>query len=285
MSNASVTIDMASLVPLARRFWAGEAGQALHRAERACLGPHAERWVGVHGLEMSLGESIVDMSRVRHVMRWAPTRELAESSSTIVCRPDHLPLPNGALDLVVVHHMLEVVDCPHQLLQEVARVISGEGRLIILGWSPLSAGGLARFRPGGRQTMPGIGHWRSVRRMRDWLSFVEFEIERLDYCGFHLPGMIPHNALLETLGRRYNLPLGACWIIQARCRSRLACHQPQRPLFGAALGVSRLGISRAPHSVEIGLKKVGLERAGSATTESATTELAATGWRRSGEQQ
>lgn len=251
MSNASMTIDMASLVPRARRFWAGEAGRALYLAERACLGPQAERWVGVHGLEMSLGESLVDMSSVRHVMRWAPTRELAESSSTIVCHPDRLPLPSGALDLVVLHHILEVVDSPHQLLQEAARVTAADGRLIILGWSPLSAGGLARCRPGGREAMPGIGHWRSARRMRDWLSFVEFEIERLDYCGFHLPGLTPHNTLLETLGRRHNLPWGDCWIIQARSRSRLACHQPQRPLFGTALGASGLGASRVDTSSRV----------------------------------
>lgn len=251
MSNVSKMMDTVSLVPRARRFWADDFGRALYLAERACLGPQAERWSGVHGLEISLAESIVDMSSVRHLMRWAPTHELAESSSTIVCHPDRLPLPDGALDLVVLHHVLEVVDCPHQLLQEAARITAADGRLIILGWSPLSAVGLTRCLPEARKVLPGLGQWRSARRMRDWLSFVEFEIERLDYCGFHLPSLAPHNALLETIGRRHNLPLGDSYIIQARSRSQLARRQPQRPLFGSAVGAGTLGATRVDPTSQV----------------------------------
>ncbi|WP_445462481.1 class I SAM-dependent methyltransferase [Halomonas sp. V046] len=245
MSNEPEPMQLARLMRHGRKFWASDAGQAMRRAERACLGPLGERWFGAHGLEMSLGDPLVaDMCHIRHLMRWAPTRELAESSSTLVCPSESLPLPAGVLDLVVLHHMLEVVQNPHQLLQEAARVTAAQGRLIIVGWSPVSAAGMMRLGPGHRQRLPGQGHWRTAGRLKDWLEFVEFEIERLDYCGFHLPGMAPRNALLETLGRRHNLPLGDGYIIQARCRSQLACHQTKRPLFGTPLGTSSLGATR-----------------------------------------
>lgn len=241
MSNAPTPIDLAELVSMGRQFWATEGGRAVRRAERACLGPMTERWAGVHGLEMSLGAPIVDMSTIPHLIRWSPTRKCAESSSTLVCHPDALPLPNGCLDLVVLHHVLEVMPEPHHVLQEAARVTAPGGRLIIVSWSPLSPAGMTRCLPGRRQRLPGQGSWRRPGRLRDWLAFVEFEIERLDYCGFHLPGMAPRNALLETLGRRHNLPMGDSYIIQARSCSRLARHQPQRPLFGAVVGATRLG--------------------------------------------
>ncbi|ERL52989.1 hypothetical protein BJB45_17065 [Halomonas huangheensis] len=275
-------MDTVSLVPRARRFWADDFGRALYLAERACLGPQAERWSGVHGLEISLAEPIVDMSSVRHLMRWAPTHELAESSSTIVCHPDRLPLPDGALDLVVLHHVLEIVDCPHQLLQEAARVTAADGRLIIFGWSPVSAGGLARCLPQTRKALPGVGCWRSARRMRDWLSFVEFEIERLDYCGFHLPGLAPHNALLETLGRRHNLPLGDSYVIQARSRSQLARRQPQRPLFGTAVGAGTLGATRVEPSSQVHGSQVHGLRVGFSSRRNSRTESSGEGSSRDG---
>ena len=77
--------------------------------------------------------------------------------------------------------------------------------------------------------------------MREWLAFVDFEIERVDYCGFRLPGGQVHNLGLETLGRRYNLPVGGCYLIVARRKQ--APIQPARTLFqrDAVTGNSWLG--------------------------------------------
>ncbi|MCA0917938.1 class I SAM-dependent methyltransferase [Halomonas denitrificans] len=249
MSNASEPMELARLIRHARRYWSSDSGQAVRRCERACLGPLAERWCGQHGLELSLAEPLVDMTAVRHWIRWSPTRELAESSSTLVCLPERLPLPDGAVDLVVLNHLLEVVAHPHQLLQEAVRVLAPQGRLVLLGWSPLSVSGLMRLSPRQRRHLPGQGHWRTPGTLRDWLEFVDVEIDRLDYCRFRLPGLSGRNTMLETLGRRYNLPMGDCYIIQARCRSQLACTQGRRPLFGLQVGGAHLGTTCLEPSV------------------------------------
>lgn len=154
------------------------------------------------------------------------------------------------MSLVVVHHLLEVVPDPHHMLQEAARVTADDGRLIIFGWYPLSAGGLSRAWPARRERMPWRGRWRTPGRLGDWLAFVDFEIDRVDYCGFHLPGGLPHNAMLETLGRRHNLPLGDSYMIHARRRAQLVA--PSRPtldlaspLVGPRLGsATRIGATR-----------------------------------------
>ncbi|MFP4138111.1 MAG: methyltransferase domain-containing protein [Halomonas sp.] len=244
MSTETSAQRLAILIREGRRFWSTPEGQALRHAERACLGPACERLFGAHSLELGFGGLLADMCPVRHPLAWAPTRELAEGPSTLVCVPEALPLPDDCLNLVVVHHLLEVALDPHHLLQEAARVTADGGRLIVFGWMPFSAGGLYRLSPARRQRLPWCGQWRSPWRMRDWLAFVDFEIERVDYCGFHLPGTPPRNALLETLGRRHNLALGDSYMIQACRRPQLAQHQGRRLRFSAPLGGPALGATR-----------------------------------------
>ncbi|WP_416140602.1 class I SAM-dependent methyltransferase [Halomonas sp. HK25] len=249
MSISPTVSSLAALVREGRRFWATPGGEAVRQAERACLGPVCERLFGVHSLELGMGVALADMCPVRHPMAWAPTRELAEHPATLVCSPEALPLPDDCLSLVVIHHLLEVAPDPHRTLQEAARVTRDDGRLIIFGWMPLSAGALPRVWPGRRRRLPWRGHWRTPARLRDWLTFVDFEIERVDYCGFHLPGALPCNASLETLGRRHNLPLGDSYMIQASRRPQLAQRQGSslgfaRPFGGSALGATRVGQSR-----------------------------------------
>lgn len=247
MSTLGSADTLAELVRDGRRYWASAAGQAVRQAERACLGPVCERLFGSHSLELGMAHGLADMCPIRHPMAWAPTREQAPQPATLVCAPDALPLPDGCLSLTMVHHLLEVLPDPHHVLQEAARVTADEGRLIIFGWMPLAPGGVARVWPGCRRRLPWRGHWRTPGRLRDWLAFVDFEIERVDYCGFHLPGGQPRNATLEVLGRRHNLPLGDSYMIQARRKPQLAQTQRSRlsfarpPIGGSALGATRLG--------------------------------------------
>lgn len=251
MSNSHEALALARMYREGHRYWSSENGQAHWRAERACLGPVCENLHGGHSLELGMGPSLTDMSPIRHNIRWAPTAELTDSPSTLVCPLDALPLPDECLHLVIVHHLLELVGEPHRLLQEAARVTADDGCLIVLGWMPLGIAGLSRLSPGRRNHLPWRGHWRTPSKLGDWLAFVDFRIERVDYCGFHLPGSLPNNAMLETLGRRHNVPLGDSFIIRARRRARLA--QSQRPrlqmqgtLGGGALGhATRIG-SAAP---------------------------------------
>ena len=236
---------LAALFREGQRFWATPTGEAVRRAERACLGPVCERLFGMHSLELGFGSVLADMCPVRHPMQWAPTRELAQGASTLVCSPDALPIPDGSLHLVVVHHLLEVAPDPHHMLQEAARITADEGRLILFGWMPLSPIALGRLSPGCRQRLPWRGQWRSPGRLRDWLAFVDFEIERVDYCAFQLPGRLPRNSFFETLGRRHNLPLGDSYMIQAQRRPQLIETRSSglrftAPLGGAAFGTARL---------------------------------------------
>nr|WP_299241538.1 methyltransferase domain-containing protein [uncultured Halomonas sp.] len=240
MSNSNMTISLSQLVGRGRLYWSSAAGRAHWQAERACIGPMCERLFGAHGLHLGMAPPLTDMCPIRHTLTWSPTRELAENDACLVCDPTRLPLPDDSLSLVVLHHMLEVAPEPHRLLQEATRVLADNGCLIIFGWFPLGLEGMHRLWPRSRTGMPRCGRWRTPGRLNDWLAFVDFEIERVDYCGFRLPGRPPGNAKLESLGRRYNLPLSDAYMIRARPKTqraqiikpRLTAPGMGRPLLG-----------------------------------------------------
>lgn len=232
MSNSPELQPLVKLVQAGREFWLSARGRALQQAERACLGPVSDRWFGHHGLELGLGGQLADTCPVRHLMRWVPCPELADTAESLVCHPDELPLPDDCLDLVVIHHLLEVAEEPHRLLQEAARIVADDGHLIIFGWSPLSPLALARLIPKRRREFCGQGQWRTPSRLAEWLAFVDFEVQRVDYCGFRVPGWSAGNSSLEVFGRRHNLPLGECYMIHARRRSMLARPNRKQLAFG-----------------------------------------------------
>lgn len=241
MSISSPNQNLFSAIHEGRRFWESVPGAALWRAERACLAPHCEQHRGIVSLQLGMAPLMSDMCPVRHALDWAPAAELVRSPNTLVCLPDRLPLADDSVDLTLLHHLLEAVDQPHHVLQEAARVTRADGRLMVFGWHPFGpSSGWRRRRPA-----PWQRQWRSPRRLSDWLAFVDFEIERVDYCGFRLPCRSVHNAGLETVGRRYNVPLASAYLLVAR-RSTIPM-QPIRlrqPVLAGAKSGAWLGLAR-----------------------------------------
>lgn len=241
MSITSPEQGLATAVRKGRQFWASKPGLALWRAERACLGPHCEQHRGALSLQLGMAPLLSDMCPVRHALEWVPSQDLVINPNTLVCEPERLPLADDSLDLTLIHHLLEAVDRPHRVLQEAARVTRADGRLLVFGWHPYGpASGPVRSRPA-----PWQRQWRAPRRLQDWLEFVDFEIERVDYCGFCWPWSSVRNRRLETLGRRYNVPLAQAYLLIAR-RQTIPM-QPIRlrePIMGQAKPGAWLGLAR-----------------------------------------
>ncbi|MFZ2540147.1 MAG: methyltransferase domain-containing protein, partial [Gallionella sp.] len=95
---------------------------------------------------------------------------------------DELPFDCSSLDLVLLPHILEFSEYPHQILREVERILMPEGNLIISGFNPRSLwglrktlGGLCRI-VGGKQDCPWNGHFIALPRLKDWLALLGFEV-------------------------------------------------------------------------------------------------------------
>jgi SAM-dependent methyltransferase len=86
-----------------------------------------------------------------------------------------LPIATNSADLVVVPHVLEFSDDPHQILREVARVLLPEGHILIASFNPWSMWGFKRlFRRGSQY--PWRGRFINLPRLKDWLALLGFDI-------------------------------------------------------------------------------------------------------------
>ncbi|MCG7591526.1 MULTISPECIES: methyltransferase domain-containing protein [Halomonadaceae] len=244
MSNSPKADSLAQRLTCAQAYWQSDAGRALWETQRACLGPVVEGRKGGHSLEMGMGPAMMGMSLITHPIRWAPSRALAESDASLVCPPDQWALPDRCLDTVVIHHWLEHLHEAHHTLREAARVTADNGVLVLFGFNPLGLNGLTQRWRKQQTAFPWNGHRRSANRLKDWLAFVDFEVERVDYCCFRGPLSTACGVRWEAWGRRHNLPLGESYMIQAQRRQR---HAPvQRVKFGlsAPIAPSSLGATR-----------------------------------------
>ncbi|PRY65548.1 methyltransferase family protein [Vreelandella songnenensis] len=245
MSNSSPATVMAKRLLDSQSYWKTDAGRALWDVQRACLGPVIENRAGRHGLEMGMGPSLMNVSAIAHPIRWAPALGVATGPSTLVCPPDHLALPDRCMNVVIIHHWLEHLDAPHHALQEAARVTADDGRLVLMGFNPLGLNALTRKLRKRSSEFPYNGQWHKPSRLRDWLAFVDFEVERVDYCCFRGLMKATCRESWEALGRRNNLPWGESYMIQAQRRQQSAPIKRVRFSLPTPLPSSSLGATRS----------------------------------------
>lgn len=158
----------------------------------------------------------------------------AHRAEALNCDFDALPFDSQSLDLVVLPHTLELARDPHQTLREVERVLRPEGRVIIIGFNPMSLWGMrqqtgrARHRLGGSACaslyLPREGDFIAYRRLRDWLRLLSFEVEAGRF-GCYRPPMQSELWLhrfrwIEGVGERWWPVLGAVYAVTAVKRVR-----------------------------------------------------------------
>ena len=211
----------ASVLRQLRDWFAGDAGRGLMAAEQALLERLAEGLFGYYLVDVQGVGGLAPFAEcpVRHKLRLAavPAHEPA-GSVDIVAQGEQLPLRSDAIDAVVLHHALDFSVDPHQVLREVERVLIAEGRVLIVGFNPLSLWGLWRLALRWRGSVPWCGHFLSYRRVADWLGLLGFDIEYTDVAAFvpPLPAQWERRlGLVERLGRRVLPMFGGVYVIRA----------------------------------------------------------------------
>jgi SAM-dependent methyltransferase len=134
----------------------------------------------------------------------------------LVCT--ELPFDCDSLDLVLLPHVLEFSDNPHQIIREVERVLMPEGNLIISGFNPVSLWGLHRAL-GRKHGYPWSGHFINLTRMKDWLALLGFEVVGGRFAvytpPFHHAKWLERFAFMEKAGDRWWAVSGGVYFLHA----------------------------------------------------------------------
>jgi SAM-dependent methyltransferase len=144
----------------------------------------------------------------------------------VINRYEELPFATHSIDLVVMPHILEFTEDPHQVLREVERVLVPEGHVVITGFNPASLWGVRQSlaRIGASPYLPREGRFLSLPRVKDWLKLLSFDVERGRF-GCYVPSVhserwITRWRFMEKAGDRWWPFLGATYMLTAVKRVR-----------------------------------------------------------------
>jgi SAM-dependent methyltransferase len=100
---------------------------------------------------------------------------LVGDDGSIMAHAEALPFKSHSIDNMLLLHVLEHAVDPHQLLRETDRVLSADGKIILLAFNPLSLWGLRKLFSW-RNGRPWDGHFFMPYRLKDWLSLLNYEV-------------------------------------------------------------------------------------------------------------
>ena len=139
------------------------------------------------------------------------------------CDLHELPFATASIDLVVLPHVLEFHDNPHQILREVARVLVPEAQVVIACFNPWSLWGFRRLlhRDG---HYPWHGRFITLQRLKDWCALLGLEINAGE-MGCYVPPCrtekwLRRFSFLEAAGDRWWPIAGGVYFLQAVKRVR-----------------------------------------------------------------
>jgi SAM-dependent methyltransferase len=179
-----------------------------------------------------------------------PTRCRVGFEGDVRIRADleQLPILNNCADLVVLPHVLEFSDNPHQVLREVARVLMPEGHVIVSGFNPWSLWGLRRFLDKERVEFPWNGQFIALPRLKDWMALLGIEIAGGRMCGYLPPvrseKWVDRLAFLEQAGDRWWPFAGGVYLLHGI--KRVHGTRVITPQWKPALA-KRKGLAPVPH--------------------------------------
>lgn len=114
---------------------------------------------------------------------------------------NQLPLQDSTIDLCILTHELDFASDPHQLLREIDRVLTLDGKLIISGYNPISLFGLHTLL---HPKNPKNARLFLPTRVIDWLHLLGFEIQQKQHFDFLSRNLNSTCSLfIEDLGQRY----------------------------------------------------------------------------------
>lgn len=184
------------------------------------LGPITERIFGYYLVKMGSLSSQVNLPKcqVRHQYAIAPH---ANKNNHLCGESAKLPFQNNSVDAFVLLGELDFAQDPHQIVREIDRSITSDGRVIIAGFNPFSLAGVMKYLPINRKNILHQGRFFTSARIKDWLQLLDFEIvqhENLLYSSLFMRNSFGSDSRIQKLCKRYLPWFSSMYIIVARKR-------------------------------------------------------------------
>lgn len=155
----------------AAQWLATPLGQYMLARERAYIDKTVSDIFGYNALQIGLPEiDLLSANRMPLRARVAPG-----ASATLRAASTELPVVSASVDLVLLPHVLEFSENPHQILREVERVLVPDGHVVVTCFNPMSLWGM-RHSFGKRDAYPWRGRFIHILRLKDWLALLGFEM-------------------------------------------------------------------------------------------------------------
>jgi SAM-dependent methyltransferase len=149
-----------------------------------------------------------------------PLQARIASAGAVDLRADFrdLPIASNSADLILLPHVLEFAEHPHQILREVERVLMPEGHVVLAGFNPWSLWGWRR-RLRRSDQFPWRGRFIPLMRVKDWLALLGFEIAGGQMACYAPPSRqqkwLERFGFMEAAGDRWWPFAGGVYFLQA----------------------------------------------------------------------
>ncbi|MBK5929611.1 class I SAM-dependent methyltransferase [Halochromatium salexigens] len=208
-------------------------GRRVACAESACVERMIENSFGHFLVQIGCGGQFGDAlerSRIRTRVILGERSCAHWDGAPLCARANELPLAAASVDAVLLPHTLDFVAHPQPVLREAERVLIPEGRILVIGFNPLSTWGVMRgmFRP---SRIPWCGHQLTASRLGDWLDLLGFQLELREWLLFRPPLRSAYSSRLDWLeqaGARWWPIFGGVYVIRAVKRVSLSTPIRQR---------------------------------------------------------
>ncbi len=196
-------------------------GSELLAAERLELDQYLPHYFGHQFLQIG-GPSetyLFEKSPIAHRVRISPEFSPSYPGSGVQGDLRQLPFLSESVDVILAPHILEFMTDPDVLLRQMHRILTPEGKLIILGFNPYSVWGALKYLRRQR-TPPWQGRFRSQATLIRYLHHHDFHIETQRGLFFRPPinrkNWLHYLLALEAIGPILWSSNGAVYLIVAK---------------------------------------------------------------------
>ncbi len=164
-----------TLLPELRCWLDSERGQQVLAAEQAHLNAILPRIYGHHVCTLGILPdcSLLSVSKVFSRTFLTPLQEKS-SEPTVRIDVNEWGIQPRSMDLVLLHHALEFAERPHRMLREACRTIRPGGKLVVVGFNPVSLWSGIRLLGLGQDRQMPKGTFYHAARIEDWLTLLNF---------------------------------------------------------------------------------------------------------------